>query len=819
MNTFVQDLKYGLRRHGKAALFTGIAVLTLALGIGASTAVFSVVNAILVKSLPYPHAERIAAPWRLAPPGVTLGYSEIPWGLRNFQVMSQAAHAFETLGAFKSDPFNLTGEHEPLFVEGIRASAGFFTTLGVKPILGRIFTAEEDRPGREREVVLSNALWQERFGANAAVLGRAIHLNGRAYTVIGVMPAGFAFPRAEEMPGGFDFPRDAKLWVPLALPAAPQPNDPDDLAVIGRLRGDITPAQAQAEMTVLSQRMDNEFPDLKGWFRSRVTLLPRQVAGDTRRPLLLLLGAVGVVLLIACSNVANLLLAETAGRKTEFSLRAALGAGRGRLVRQVLTESIVLAAGGGLLGTLLAEAGIRFVKALGPSNIPRLQEVSLDPRVFGFVLGVTLLSGIVFGLAPALRVSGGNLGAALKEGGQRSGGSAAASRIRDVLFVSEVALALVLAVASVLLVESFLRLERVNPGFTAERVLTFQLSLPASEYKNDQRIVSLYQRGLEQLQAIPGVQAAGIAAVVPMDGAADGTVIRILNHPVRNDKEQPFANYTIVSPEYFRAVGTRVFRGRAFRETDTADSVPVTVISRAMARQFWPGEDPLGKQVGLGSPEYPAMTVVGIVEDVKHLSLGEIPGPEMYVPYTQRPYPSMLTMRVALRSTVEPHLLTAAVRSAVRSIGPNLPLAKVTTLEELVNHSLAGPRFSMLLLSGFAGLALLLATIGVYGVVSFSVSQRTREIGIRMALGASRWRVAGMVLGRGARLTGMGIVVGLVAAEGVTRLMSNLLFGVPATDTVTFAGVSVLLAMVALLACFVPAFRAMRVQPVVALRF
>ena len=819
MSTFLQDLKYGLRFHAKAPVFTGIAILTLALCIGASGTVFSVVNALLVKPLPYPHSERIVAPWRLAPPGVNLGYSEIPWGLKSFRLMAQSAKTFETLGAFKSDSFNLTGAGEPALLEGIRASTGFFAALGVAPILGRIFTAAEDRPGREYEVILSHALWQERFGGNASVLGRSIDLNGSAYTVVGVMPAGFAFPRSEEMPGGFDFPRQAQLWVPLALPAAPRPNDPDDLAVVGRLRPGNTLTQAQAEMNVLSQRMENEFPDLKGWFHSRVTPLARQVAGDTRRPLLLLLGAVAVVLLIACSNVANLLLARSAGRKTEFSLRAALGAGPGRVIRQVLTESAVLAAGGGLLGTVLAETGIVLVKVLGPSDIPRLREVTLDPWVFAFLVGVTLLSGIVFGLAPALGAARRNLAAALNEGGQRSGGSASASRIRDALFVSEVALALVLAVASALLVQTFLRLERVNPGFAAERVLTFELSLPASEYKDDRRIVALYQRALENLRAIPGVQAAGIAAVVPMDGASDGTVIRILNQPESHAKEKPFANYTIVSPGYFRAVGTPVFRGRDFREMDTADSVPVAVINRAMAKKFWPGEDPIGKQVGLGSPEYPAMTVVGIVADVKHLSMRENPGPEMYVPYTQKPYPSMLTMHVALRSTAEPRLLIAGIRKAVRSIDPNLPVAKVATLEELVDRSLAGTRFSMLLLGAFAGLALSLASIGVYGVISFSVSQRTREIGIRMALGAPRWRVAGMVLGRGGRLTGLGIAIGLASALGVTRLMSGLLYGVPATDLLTFAGVSLLLAVVALLACYLPARRAVRVEPTIALRF
>jgi putative ABC transport system permease protein len=817
MSTFLQDLRYGMRIHTKDLTFTGIAALTLALGIGASAAVFSVVNAILVKPLPYPNAERVVAPWRLAPPGLNLGYNEIPWGVKTFQAMAQETNTFQTLGAFKSDSFNLTGAGEPLFVEGIRASAGFFATLGVTPMLGRTFTAAEDRPGREREVVLSHVLWQNRFSADPAILGRSVDLNGYAYSVIGIMPPGFAFPRAEEMPAFFDFPRQAQLWVPLA-PPAPRPADPDDLAVIGLLRPGITVGQAQAEMYAFSKRMEGEFPDGKGWFNSRVTALNQQVAGDARGPLLLMLAAVGVVLLIACSNVANLLLARCSGRKMEFALRASLGAGRGCLIRQVLTESLVLAAIGGLLGTLLAEAGMRFVKAFGPSDIPRLREITLDQRVLVFLLSVTLFGGLFFGLALALGVVRENLAAALNEAGQRSGGSVAASKIRDVLFVSQVALALVLVVASALLVQTFLRLVRVNPGFNAEHVLTLELSLPASKYTDAHRIVSFYRQVLERFRSIAGVQAAGIVETVPMDGASDSTMIRVLNRPQRDAKDIPFANYTIASPGYFSAVGTPLVRGRAFRESDTADSPPVTVINRAMAMKFWPDQDPIGQQVGLGSPKFPPMTIVGIVADVKHLSLRESPGPEMYVPYTQNPYPSMLTMHVALRTNADPRSLTSDVRAAVRSLDPELPVAKVMTLTEVVSNSLAGIRFAMLLLAGFGGLALILASVGMYGVISYGVSQRTREIGIRIALGAPRKRVIGMVLSQGACLTGLGIAVGLVCALGANRLMSNVLYGVPATDAPTLAGVSLVLIGVALMACYLPARRAVRVEPTIALR-
>lgn len=416
MGTILQDLKYGLRTYAKNLGFSIIATLTIALGIGASAAVFSVINAILLKPLPYPHAERIAIPWRLAPAGLNLGYNEIPWGLLSFQRMSRASKVFESVGAFKSDTFNLTGSGDPALLEGMRASAGFFRALGIAPILGRTYTASEDQPGHEHEVVLSHRLWLDRFGGDPSILGRAVDLNGDSYTVIGVMPAGFVFPRAEEMPGSFDFPRQTELWVPLALHAAPQPNEPDELAVIGRLKPGLTIVQAQREMNILSTRLENEIPDGKGWFNCRVTFLSRQVAGNTLNPLLLMLGAVGVVLLIACSNVANLLLARSLGRRTEFALRAALGAGRGRLMRQILTESLLLAAAGGLLGILFAEASVGFVKAFGPSSIPRLHEATLDPRVLAFTAGITLASGILFGLAPAIGSAREDLAGPLKEG-------------------------------------------------------------------------------------------------------------------------------------------------------------------------------------------------------------------------------------------------------------------------------------------------------------------------------------------------------------------------------------------------------------------
>jgi len=817
IETFTQDVRYGLRLLRKSPGFSAVAVLTLALGIGASTAVFSVVNAILLKPLPYTDPERIVMPELVSPPGVNLGSEYFPWSQIQFRMLTRDAHPFQTVGAFQSDSFNLTGSGDPSFLDGFRASAEFFPALGISPALGRTFTAEEDQPGHEYEVILSDRLWRERFGADRDILGRSVQLNGYTYTVVGVMPAGFVFPRAEEMPSSFNFPREAQLWVPLAIPAAPK-GGPSELAVIGRLKPGIAIAQAQAAIDIITKHAETQNPQFKGWFNTRVIPLARQVVGDTRRPLQLMLGAVGIVLLIACSNVANLLLARSLGRKKEFTLRAALGADRGRLIRQLLTESLLLAVTGGFVGMLLAKTGVYFVKLFGPTNIPRLGEVTLDVPVFAFALATSLFAGILFGLAPAVGTTRENLVDSLKEGSQRSGVNPASPRLRNALLVSQVALALVLVISAGLLTRTFFRILGTDGGFQADRVLTFQLSLPPSKYTDESHIVELFRNALERLRAIPGVQSAGIGETVPMGGEGESTVIRMPDHPAASGKETPYANFTIISPGYFSSVGTPLLRGRDFLETDTADSMPVTIINAAMEKKFWPGESVLGKQVGPGSARYPLLTIVGVVPDLKHISLREEIVPEMYVVYTQKSWPSMLNMRVALRTKVAPASMTGGVREAIHSLDPDLPLAKVTTLMTLVDDSMSQPRFSMLLLATFAALALLLASIGMYGVISYSVGQRTREIGIRMALGAERNNVFGMILGQGARLAGLGIAIGLVAALGVTHLMASFLFGVQPTDPLTFAAVSLLLLAVALLACYIPARRATRVDPMIALR-
>jgi predicted permease len=817
VETLVTDARYGLRSLWKDRAFTAIAVLTLALGIGASATVFGVVNAVLIKPLPYPDAERVVFPWRIPPPNVNVGFAEIPWGRSDFHAFEQSTRTFAHLGAFVSDAFNLTGHGEPARLDGTRVSSGFFPALGVAAHLGRSFSPEEDRPGHEHEVMLGDRVWRDQFAADPTIVGRAVNLNGASYTVVGVMPPGFAFPRAAGLPGSFTFPEETQLWVPLALPPGPAlRGEPSELAVVGRLAAGVPPERAQAELDVFAREMERQYPRAKGWFNSRLTPIGRQLAGDTRRPLLLLLAAVGVVLLIAFANVANLLLTRSIARTQELSLRAALGAGRSRLAAQLVTEGLLLAAAAGAAGTAIAAAGLTLVKTFGPSNVPRLGEAHLDATVLAFAAVLSVLTGAGVGLVPALTASGANVVSGLKEGGARAIGSAGGSRLRRAFLVSEMALALVLVIASGLLVRTFAHLTRVDGGFNPERVLTFELTLPSSKYPAE-RLVGFYGEALRRLQALPGVQSAGIGETVPMGGAGESTGVRIAGRATAAGEPPPFANYTFASLGYRRAVGTPLLRGRDFLETDTATSPPVAIVNAAMAKKYWPGQDPVGQQVGLPIKSF-NMTIVGVVANVKHQSLREVPGPEMYVPYTQDPWPSMLTMHVAVRTKGEPAAMTAAVRAAVRSIDPDLPIARVATLVSIVDDAMAQPRFSMLLVGGFGALALLLACVGLYGAISYSVTSRTPELGIRLALGAKPRTVLAMVLAEGARAAAAGMAIGLVVAIVVLRAMTRFLYGIEATDPLTFAFVSVALMGAALLACYVPARRATRVDPLLALR-
>jgi len=815
-----QDIRYAVRVQGKNPGFFMIATITLALGIGASTAVFSLVNAILLKSSPYPHASRIVVPWRVPPTGSAWGTDTFPWSDLEFVQLTRTSNVFQHLGAFRKADFNLTGSANPEHLTGILASAGFFPALGMVPLLGRTFTADDDQPGRSLVVILDYRLWKSRFGGDPGVVGRVIDLSGVPYTVIGVMPAAFTFPNLAGLPASSDLPKETQLWVPLALPAAPAPAS-SDLSVIGELKLGANLPQARQDLQAFDRHLLEMFPQMKGW-SSRAIPLTQQAVTDTRRPLLLLFGAVCVVLLISCSNVAGLTLNRSLGRRNEFALRGALGARRGRLIGQLMIESLLLALTGGILGMAFAEASLILARRFGPDTIPHLHEVSLDVRVIAFAFGITLFTGLLFGLAPAFGATRMNLVEALKEGGKRSGGNPSAPRIRNALLVSQVALALVLVVSAGLLVRTFSHLINAPSGFDATRVVTFDLPLPSSKYSDTVRMAEVYQQVQHRLQATAGVESAGFATVVPLAGPSDATAIRIPEHPAPDVAHSPEANYLFVSPDYFRTIGTPLQRGRDITEGDILSSVPVTLINSAMARKYWPGEDPVGKQVGVGMTRIPVRTIIGMVPDLKQASLREVPAPAMYVPYSQneiKTWPDMQTMQYAVRAKGDPAAIAGSVQQAVHAVDPELPVANFATLTTLVESSLTADRFAMLLLGAFGLLALLLASVGMYGVISYAVIQRTPEIGIRITLGARRAQILAMILRQGGRLVCVGVALGLIASYISTRMMANFLYGIQPTDPATFSVASLLLIAVALLACYVLARRAMHVDPIIALRY
>ena len=817
LHVFLQDLRFGLRLLRTSPGFTLIAILLLGLGIGATTAVFSLVNTILLRPLPYRETEKLVIPWNRPATGIAIGgFDKTPWGPREFHEMETETKTYRYLGAFQNASFNLTGVGEPVLVEGLRVSSGFFPALGVSPMLGRVFTKEEDQPGHEHEVMLGNALWRERFHSEGTIVGRTIDLNGAPYIVVGVMPPGFAFPHANEMPDNFPFPHEAQFWMPAAMPAITPRFAPSELAIVARLQPGVSVAQAQAAMDVFAARMDKLVPDGKGSFGSRVTPLESQVAGDTRRPLLLIFSAVGVVLLIVCSNMASLLLTRSISRRREFAVRAALGAGRGRILRQLLTESLLLSCAGSVVGLAIAFGGVWLVRNFGPSNIPRLDEVAPDLRTLSFMLLSTLLTGVFIGFAPALGALRIPLIDSLKAG-HRTVAGGAYSRFRNALVVGQIALALMMVVASGLLLQTFYRLLNVNAGFRGDHTLTFELSLPTEQYRDRRQMIQFYQQAAPRLREAAGVQSAAITTAVPMGGAPDATSIRIPGRVPVLPSQAPVANYTVISPGFFKTVGIELESGRDFFDSDDENAPAVTIVNRAMARDFWPGEEAMGKQVIVPAQKRP-LTIIGIVDNFKHSSLREDASPEMFVPYTQDTWPSLSVVQVVVRSHADSESVIGGIGSAIHSLDSALPLAKVTTLSNLVDDSVSRQRFSAVLMAFFGAFSLLLAVVGIYGVVSYSADQRTRELGIRMALGAARSRVFGSILGHGLRLSGLGIACGLIGAIAISRLLRSYLYGVGAYDPLTLILVPLILALVALLAAFFPARRAASADPMAALR-
>jgi putative ABC transport system permease protein len=787
----------------KKPSFTAIAVLALAIGIGANSAIFSVVNAILLRPLPYRNFQRISMIWMDNPKlGVTEDWHSYP----NYIDYKEQNQTFEDMAAFNDRIFNLTGAGDPVRVVGVWASASLFSVLGVEPALGRSFTEGEEEPGKDLVVVLSNGLWQRRFGGDPGIVGQAINMNGANRTVIGVMPASFAFPE-----------KRTEVWIPLALtPQRKQARTLISFKAVGRLKPGVSMAQAQADLGPIAKRIDDQY--FQSEYGINLVKLSDQETNKVRPALLILLGAVAFVLLIACANVANLLLARAAIREKEIAIRLALGAGRSRIVRQLLTESAVLGIVGGAVGLLLAVWGLDALLALSPADVPRLDQTGIDIRVLAFTLAVSLLTGLIFGLVPALQASNADLNDALKEGGRGTTGGMRGIRIRNLLVVSEIALSLVLLVGSGLLIRSFIRLQQFELGFNPEHLLTMRIQLPGSKYREPNQIAGFYKQLLERMEAMPGVQSAGAISSIFLTDTPQSTSFTIEGRPAFTGMESIEVPFDSVSTDYFRVMGIPLLAGREFDEHDAIGTTPVAIINQTFARRFFPGEDPVGKRYVYGgpSPENKWITIVGVVADMRRTGFDRPVRPETFLPQFQNPENALT---IVARTSGDPASLAGALRDEVWAIDKDQSVFDIKTMRQTLSEMLSQRRFNTLLFGIFAAVALILAAVGIYGVMSYAVAERTHEIGLRMALGAQTSDVLNLIVRQGMRLATIGLAAGLAASFALTRVMSTLLYGVSATDPLTFILIPVVLAGVALAACFVPARRAMRVDPMVALRY
>ncbi len=808
MDTLLQDIRYAFRMLTKKPGFTVAAVLAIALGIGANTAIFSVVNAVLLRSLPYKDSDRLTVIFSnkqgaIRGSGSASYLDAVDW--------KQQSQSFEEMAMFRPTDYTLTGGSEPERINGGRASAEFFPLLGVEAVEGRTFRPEEDKPGAERVAVISYELWERRFGREAGLIGQTLKLDGRGYTVIGVLPPRFRFPVEVA---------EAEIWSPAIHDGeVTEQRGAHYLKVIGRLKPGVSVGEAQAEMDAIAARLEQQYPDANTGRVVALSPLYEHLVGSIRRKLFYVLGAVGLVLLIACFNVANLMLARAAARSKEMAIRTALGASRKRVVRQLLTESLLLALIGGGAGLLLALWGIELLISIGPADIPRLNDIGIDGPVLWFTFGATILTGVIFGLAPALKASKPNMNESLKEGGRGTSESFSRYSLRNLLVVFQMAITLVLLVSAALLVKSFLKLQQVDPGFAApENVMTMRISLP-SRYEENEQAAAFVKQVTERIESVSGVESVGAITVLPLAGTNTRTSFNIKSRPFPENQEPP-AEVRAVTPNYFRAMGVPILKGRAFTEQDVKGKPGAIIINDAMARQYWPDEDPLGQIMSVGvsvsENEPEEWQIVGIVGNVKHFSLDTEPVAEMYVPHAQQPW-SFMTL--VARSSSDPRSLVAPMRSQVLAVDPDQPVSNIRTMGEVVARSIAEQRFYMLLLSLFAVMALMLAAVGIFGVMSYSVTQRTREIGIRMALGAQTRDVLSYVVGQGITLALIGVGIGLAVALLATQFMTTMLYEVKAFDPVTFAVISLLLVGVALLACYIPARRATKVDPMVALRY
>jgi putative ABC transport system permease protein len=809
-----QDVRYALRQLRKSPGFTFVALLTLALGIGATTALFSLVDAVMLKPLPFPNAARLVRVESIVAASGRGGDASYP----DFIDLRARNNVMDGMAAFDTGDFTLIGQREPEHLRGAVVSAQLFSLLGVTPALGRTFRDEEDKAGATNgtdAVILSYGLWQREFGSDASVLNSVLQIGDRRFTVVGVMPQRFQFPIQAE---------PIELWTTIAFDSRGGPNDmtvqrgAHYLDVVALLKHGVTSQQAQAELATIATSLNREHPENKP---RTVRIVPelQLLTGDLRTPMFALLGAVGCVLLMVCANIANLLLARATGRRKEMAVRIALGASRGRVASQLLVESLVLGLLGGGLGLGLALSSFRFLVQIVPDDIPRLGTIGLDARLLAFAVLVSLLSGLFFGLAPALQASKVSLTESLKKTG-RSGDGQDRARLQSTLVVSEIALAVVLLLGAGLLLQSFLHLTRVDPGFDPHNVLTFQLDSPAG--MKDTQFPGFFREAVSRIAALPGVTSASTAAYLPLTGDHISTSIEIEGQPTPM-ASRPSADFTMIEPNYFRTVGTTMLNGRDFTAQDNLSSTPVVIVNQALARTFFPNQNPIGKHVrpgignGYGSDvaDLPMREIVGVIEDMKQRGPGAAAVPEVYAPLAQSPFD---TMFILARTANDPASLVRAARQQVASLDKNLPIYHVKTLDQYFADSVAEPRFGSLLLGTFAGLAVLLACLGVYGVVSYAVVQRTREIGIRMALGAGGGSVVRSVLYRGMLLAFIGVTIGLAGSFALVHLLSSMLFGVQATDPLTFALAAVALLGVAALASYVPARRAASIDPMQALR-
>jgi putative ABC transport system permease protein len=814
MSGLVQDLRFAVRQVRKAPGFAAIAVITLALGIGANTSIFSVVNAVLLRSLPFSDADRLVRVWHTPPQSSFPGISVFSISPANFLDWQSQNHVFSSMAIYGFGGFTLTGGDKAEQVTASRVSPEFFSTLGERPMLGRVFSAEENQPGHSNVVILSHRFWQDHFASNHDIVGRDITLDGTKYLVAGVMPRSFRFP---------DF---AQVWTPMAWTDQEKTiRGNHNYLAIARLKPGVDLKQAQAEMNTISNRLEQQYPvDDKGW-GALLRPLQADLVSDVRPALLVLLGAVGFILLIACVNVTNLSLARIFSRHKEIAIRTAMGASSARIVRQIVAESVLLALIGGALGLAYAHFGVRLIMTFLADRLPASMEANLDLKVLAFTVGVSVLTGVVAGILPALHLSRANVNQALKQGLGRTGSDSGGSHTRSILVVVEVALSLVLLIGAGLMIRSFQTLHSVNPGFDSRGVLTMTAAISRGKFSTATEQISFFERTLERIRALPSVTAAGVIDDAPMGGGGSHQPIAVEGRPVVSMSEQPEVDVRRISAGYLSALRIPVLRGRDLDASDVAGRPSTILISAALAKQFWPGEDPIGKHITLTFFPGVVREVVGVVGDVKGDGLDQTRAPAtLYMPLDQLAPPQgeqwrSSSMTLVVRSSSDPEAMVSAVTNAVREIDSTIPVTNVQTMQELVSTSLSSQRFSLLLLGAFALLALILAAIGIYSVLSYSVRRRVQEIGIRLALGASLSDVLRMVIFEGLRPTLLGVAIGIAGAVALARVMSNLIYGVKTTDPLTFVSVAFLLGMVALGASIIPAYRAAKVDPLVALRY